>query len=40
MLPELAGRLCNVVQFAPLTKENLKQIMLESQSSSLWHIQE
>ncbi|WP_032112334.1 AAA family ATPase [Candidatus Paracaedibacter symbiosus] len=35
MLPELAGRLCNIVPFSPLSKEDLKQIMLTSKNSFL-----
>lgn len=35
MLPELAGRLCNIVQFSHLSKESLKQIVLSSKNSSL-----
>lgn len=35
MLPELAGRLCNIVQFSHLSKENLKKIVLSSKNSFL-----
>lgn len=35
MLPELAGRLCNIVQFSALNKEGLKQIILTSKNSPL-----
>ncbi len=35
MLPELAGRLCNIVQFSPLDKEALKKIILNSKTSAL-----
>lgn len=35
MLPELAGRLCNIVQFSHLSKENLKKIILSSKNSFL-----
>lgn len=35
MLPELAGRLGNIVRFSALSKENLKQIILNSKNSSL-----
>lgn len=40
MLPELAGRLCNIVQFSALSKESLKKIILTSKSSPLlYHTQ-
>lgn len=35
MLPELAGRLCNIVQFSALSQANLKDIILSSKSSAL-----
>lgn len=35
LLPELAGRLCNIVQFSHLSKNDLKQIILKSKGSAL-----
>lgn len=35
LLPELAGRLSNIVQFSPLNKEDLKKIILHSKASML-----
>lgn len=35
MLPELAGRLCNIVQFSALSQDDLKQIILKSKNSPL-----
>ena len=35
MLPELAGRLCNIVQFSALSKNDLKKIILTSKNSPL-----
>jgi ATP-dependent Clp protease ATP-binding subunit ClpX len=35
MLPELAGRLCNIVQFSSLNKEAMKQIITSSKNSFL-----
>ncbi|WP_010299195.1 AAA family ATPase [Candidatus Odyssella thessalonicensis] len=35
LLPELAGRLCNIIQFSPLDKEDLKKIILHSKASML-----
>lgn len=35
MLPELSGRLCNIVQFSELTKDALKSIITTSKSSFL-----
>lgn len=40
MLPELAGRLCNIVQFSTLSKDSLKRIILTSKNSPLlYHTQ-
>ncbi len=40
MLPELAGRLCNIVQFSALSKDSLKKIILTSKNSPLlYHTQ-
>ncbi|WP_010299199.1 AAA family ATPase [Candidatus Odyssella thessalonicensis] len=35
MIPELAGRLGNIVQFSDLSKDDLKRILIESKTSAL-----